>query len=383
MDSGRGPAKLGLALWLGLAIGSASAADLSLDIQAGHSSLRFELPDSVYAAGATANFAGLQLTDQDGRAIDFAVCPIRQNSEQTQAARLIALPDLARPILSSDDQLSFTRPAGAGPIEAIDAWILDLREIEGQLIGLSGLPAIRSLRLSPNLQQWSAEKAFVQNADSLQLESTPVRFIRLKPAQPTAWGSIELKVQARFQLQGQRKPHWFSPTSLPENLLGNERALPVIAARLKQDLAAQDWQLQSRQGRWDAWKPRGYHRSGDSQNQIFFSAVSDPQWKVIGAEQSELQLAHAAHEIRIPQISAKSAIRLNLQAGKRHGPNLSCAATAGLALRQPLQISVSSEQAKDEDAAPYNVRSVFLMVVAVLISIGLLFRRRILNRLQN
>ncbi|MGJ8668277.1 MAG: hypothetical protein ACSHXK_02205 [Oceanococcus sp.] len=380
MDTRRRSTKLRLAGTLALLLSTAAYADLSLDIETGHTSLRFDVPDSVYAAGAPANFAGLQITDDSGRSIDFAVCPIRQQSVSQVSVPVLALPDLARPLLNADNQLGYTRPAGAGPAEQIQAWILDLRNLQGGLTELVGLPEIDSLRLSPNLQQWSAEIRFQQEAGQVTLEPASNTFIRIKPSRSTAWNSAALKLSGTMQQQGQRKAHWFQPAMQTDGVHLNNRSQPVFAARLQQSAPLKDWQLQSRQGDWDAWKPHGEYRAGDSLDSLVFSAVTDPHWRVAGVAQGNLQLAHAAHDIRIPQLDPDSVIELNYQAGRRHRPNLACSTTDVIKPQAPKKISAQSLQQPAENANPKNLRMLFLGILAIVLTSIYLLRRFLLRR---
>lgn len=380
MDTRRRPTKLGLILSLLLAVASAQA-NVRLQIQPGHDSLRFAVPDALYAAGVSADFSGLRIQGADGRDIGFAVCPVRQRQRQRLDVPILAIPDLGRPQLNPDGSPDVSRAAGAGPATEVTAWILDLRQARGNLQQLRGMPPIRSLKLSPDLQQWSGEISFQQTADVVSIPPRPAKFVRLEPAQDTAWDKPAPQIEFVGEASsGLRQPHWFDPDKKADGSFVNPRTLPIIAAQLTQTGPTQGWTLQSRQGRWDVWKPRATFVAGERKPFVRFSAVTDPQWRVLDVEQAALQLAHGAHDIRIPQLAADASVQMIFEPGKRNGPNLSCRGTQRLPAQEPAQIRTLDNAQEQPQTAPSNLRSVFLIALAIILSVAYLVRRYLLTR---
>ncbi|RZO84987.1 MAG: DUF3999 family protein [Oceanococcus sp.] len=355
-----------------------------LEVHSTHSALRFEVPDLLYQAGATADFAGLQIVDGAGQNLAYAVCAEREQRRAQAAVPVMGLPDLARPQLDADNALSFSHPAGAGSTQSVVEWVLDLRQLEGATGTLMGLPPIAELRISPNLQQWSAALEFQQNGETLSFEPRPLSFVRVRPQSAPAGNQPPPTVIAVEEQQRQaRAIHWFEP---PRNAQGhylNPRRLPIFAARLKteRDIASADWALQSRQGEWDAWKPRGRVSAGSQSPLLRFSAVTDPQWRVGPHDTDALELGHARYELRIPDIAHSGPLRMLLHERGGFGPSLSCRSTENLPIQAPERIEVVDEDsATAQTTQPNNLRNGFLLLVMVVIGAGLIARRFLLRR---
>lgn len=356
----------------------------TLEVHSPHDALRFEVPDLLYQAGATADFASLQIIDGAGQNLAYAVCAERDQRRAQVTIPVMGLPDLARPQLGADGQLSYSHPAGVSGTPQIVEWILDLRPLKGATGTLIGLPPIGELRISPNLQQWSAELEFQQNAQTLSFEPRPLSFVRVRPLKPVTGTPPPPAVIALEEQRSQaRAIHWFDP---PRNAQGhylNPRRLPIFAARLKTDgaIASADWALQSRQGEWDAWKPRGRLSAGSQPPLLRFSAVTDPQWRVNQRDTDALELGHARYELRIPDIAHSGPLRMLLHKRGGFGPSLSCRSTEDLPPQPPERIvALDDDDQITQARQPNNLRNGFLLLVMLAVGGGLIARRFLLRR---
>ena len=384
----RRPTKFGLTLAFSallLVFGPAHAA-ATWQLQSSQTALRFEVPDSLYAAGISSSFSGLQISDASGTNLAYAACAPAQIQIREYPLDVLPWPDLGRPVLNSDNSISFSRPVGARPASEAEEWLLDLRGVEATTGTLKGLPAIDKLRISPNLHQWSGAVDFQQAAEQVSFQPSPLKFIRVTLHQATSLNSAPPVVTATVEHRsGERQPHWFKPQSLSDGNHHYQRKLPVFAARITNP-DAQGWTLQSRQGDWDAWKTRGRLEAGAQANVMRFSAVSDPFWRVQGNDTAQLQLAHARYELRIPTLPANSSLNMRfhhdqaLRPRYEFGPSLSCRTTETMPASAPQSIRVidnSSENAgkngtgNSDDHRPNNLRLMFLILLATLVSIGL------------
>ena len=356
-----------------------------LEVQSPHSALRFEVPDALYQAGATTDFSALQILDSQGQNLAYAVCAERDQSSARTRIPVMGLPDLSRPQLNPEGQLSFSSPAGVSDTtpQIVD-WVLDLRRLKGATGTLIGLPAVAELRISPNLQQWSAPIEFQQNGDMLMFEPRPLSFVRIRPSNlPDAGASTPNVLAEEEQRSDARAVHWFDPPQDEQGLFLNPRRLPIFAARLKNDVdvVSSDWALQSRQGAWDAWKPRGRMKAGELPSLLRFSAVTDPQWRIPGNAAAALELGHARYELRIPEIAHPGALRMRLHERGGFGPSLSCRSTEQLAPQAPQSITTLDEAiSNDGSSQPGNLRNFFLLVLAIVVTAGVITRRFLLRR---
>lgn len=355
-----------------------------LEVHSTHNALRFEVPDALYQAGATTDFSALQIFDSQGQNVAYAVCAERDQSSARTRIPVMGLPDLTRPQLDADGQLSYSNPAGVSKAPRIVDWVLDLRALKGATGILIGLPPIADLRISPNLQQWSAPVEFHQNADTLAFEPRPVSFVRVRPITPPGADATAPRVLAEEeQRSDSRAVHWFDPAQDAQGLSLNPRRLPIFAARLKTDLdvVSTDWALQSRQGAWDAWKPRGRMKAGELPAVLRFSAVTDPQWRVPGNPTAALELGHARYELRIPEIAHAGALRMRLHERGGFGPSLSCRSTQHLKMHAPERIVAVDEPLADKTSSqPNNLRNFFLLLLAIVVTAGVIARRFLLRR---
>lgn len=354
-----------------------------LEVHTPHSALRFEVPEALYQAGATTDFSALQILDGGGQNLAYAVCAERDEQRTQTQIPVLRLPDLARPELNADDALSYSFSAGVSTTPQIVDWVLDLRRLKGATGTLVGLPPVAELRISPNLQQWSGDLDFQQNGDTLRFEPRPVSFIRVRLKHPPSGAEPAPAVLAiEEQRSDARAIHWFDPPRNAQGHFLNPRRLPIFAARLKtdSDIASADWTLHSRQGDWDAWKPRGRISAGDQPPTLRFSAVTDPQWRVTQLDADTLELGHARYELRIPNITHQGTLRMVLHARAGFGPSLSCRSTENLPVQAPERISVLDDDVESSSNQPNNLRNLFLIIVIIAITVGIVARRFLQRR---
>lgn len=359
-----------LALSALLAPISASASPIA-EIHTDSESLRFALPDFVYATGVTADFQQLQLIDAEGGNLPFAICPSLSAHEAWLDVAVLEVPSIARVVTDGHGDLQLEFSPGARHPGVIQDWVIDSREVDGAIAEFKGLPPISQLRSGPNLRQWSAPLSFEQRGDSIVFSPLRSPYFRVRLSQQKPAG--EAKLRARLQERsGERQPHWYSLESLADGQYGNRRKLPVIAARVP-GADADGWRVESRQGDWDAWKPRARVPPGEPDAIRRFSAVTDPQWRLQGSE-GPLELAHPAYELRLPRISPARPLRLLRLEQGRFGPALSCTHTEGLATRAPDRI-VALDSGGFRAPSATDLRGYFLILVGIGLALGLAWRR--------
>lgn len=346
---------------------AASSHGSLLEIVPGASHLRFALPDEIYAAGSTPDFSHWQLTDTAGNAVDFAICASYSRPQTSTRLPLMAIPELARPKLAADGSIDLSLPPGARSGMNARSWLLDLREVKLHVQELHDLPAIKEVRRSPNLQQWSAPVSFTQDGATLRLDLPGGQFIRLELLEAQAQTPDSLRADG---LAANRSPipQWFAPPQDSEQRYQNPRRMPIMGARLNDQAADQAWRLFSRQGDWDAWKPHGRVMAGKANEAIFFSAVTDPQWRVEGSNAS-LELAHMAYELRLPRTQPDQTLFLRRQPRADFGPNISCRSSERLSQQDPEALNVRTDDVQSVPSGARSLRGHFLLVV---FSLGLL-----------
>lgn len=364
-----------------LSCGGLQAASL-IELTPGAAALRFPLPDSIYAAGVNSNFSNLQIVDGSNRSLLYAVCAVQSISQRSTEVPILAKPDIARPALDSANQIVLQWPRGARASDRITDWIVDLRGLRTPALELVGAAAISDLRSSPNLQQWSAPIAFQQTGDRLVFDPLRANFLRLSLATPTDQPPELATLQVNLEeIAGERAAHWYPVSPDATGIYRNTRQLPVLAARVRAASPGQSWKLESRQGAWDAWKPRNRIQAGQASSTIHFSAVTDPQWRIDGLEDGVLELGHAAYELRLPKIEAAQApLQIQLRDSGNFGPQLSCRSTEHLPTQAPAQLKPLQTTASiPANTPPANLRWRFLLAVLALALVGY-FSQRLLKR---
>ncbi len=352
-------------------------ARLLLEIQPESTTLRMPVADEVYAAGSRPDFAQIQITDQSGRNLDFAICEVIRSGTRVVTAPLIAVPDIARVGLDHQNRMSLQFPPGALPPDHASRWVLDLRADKAHLLAVAELPPIQELRRSPNLQQWSAPIPFQQDASGIRFEAFGAQFLSLSLSSPVAIDTTPERLNTIRRIrQLQRSPHWYSPQSQAEQRYLNTREMPVFAARINGQPPDQVWQLESRQGDWDVWKPHGRVAAGTASQAIYFSAVTDPQWRLRGSA-GRLELAHPAYELRLPSVPLDQRIQVHFRSRPDFGAALSCNQTEGLPEASGGEIfSVETAPAATPNGRA-DLRPRFLIALLVLLGLTyLLYRYR-------
>lgn len=341
------------------------------EIHADGDSLRFALPDFVYATGVTADFQQLQIIDAEGGNLPFAICPILDEREAWLDVGVLEVPSIARVVTDGHGDLQLEFSPGARHPGVVQDWVIDSRQVQGAITEIKGLPPVNQLRSGPNLRQWSAPLTFEQQGDSIVFSplQSPYFRVRLSDPRPPGEPALRARLQER---SGERQPHWYALTEQGDNHYGNRRQLPVIAARTA-GTDADGWRVESRQGDWDAWKPRARVPAGEPGAIRRFSAVTDPQWRLLGSE-GPLELAHPAYELRLPRISAAQPLRLLRLEQGRFGPALSCAHTDALLPQAPDRIEALDSGGFGAPSAT-DLRGYFLILVGVGLVLGLLWRR--------
>ncbi len=341
------------------------------EIYADSESLRFAVPDFVYAAGVTADFQQLQLVDADGGNLPFAVCPIVTAREAWLEVGVIEVPYIARVVTDGHGELQLEYSPGARHPGVVQDWVIDTRQVKGAIAEFQGLPPISQLRSGPNLRQWSAPLRFEQTGDSIRFSPLQSPFFRVRLSEAKAPGEPALRARLQ-ELSGERQPHWYALDAQADGQYGNRRKLPVIAARVPGS-DADGWSAESRQGHWDAWKPRARVPAGEPGAMRRFSAVTDPQWRLQGSE-GPLELAHPAYELRLPRLSTAQPLRLLRLGEGRFGPALSCTHTENLAPQDPTRIVALDSGAFSPPSAT-DLRGYFLVLVGIGLALGLWWRR--------
>lgn len=341
-----------------------AAAAVEVQLRADGEHLRFAVPDALYQAGLSTDFSELQVLDQREREVPFAVCTVFAGAQQDARAPVLGVPDTTRAELQADGSVLLTTPPGVAPASQVVQLIVDLRAIKGPVHRLDGLPPVARLRESPNLRQWGPALSFRQTGNQILFEARPLQFLRveLQSAIDPAPAALTVGLQA---LAATPQPHWYEPQAQSAGRYLSRRQLPVIAARLHSAKPGLGWSLESRQADWDAWKPRGQIAPGATESALFFSAVTDPQWRLRSEGEETLQLAHAEHELRIPSLADRRELRLRLRSDKRRRPALSCRATEGLALAAPASLEVRDAATSNGADGPRNLRSRFLLLAAI------------------
>ena len=311
-----------------------AAADPIAELRSGASSLRFALPDFIYASGVSADFSQLQVVDGERRNVEFAVCPQVSIEDAEIQVPALPVPSIARVGTDGTGALRLEFSPGARHPGTADEWLIDTRGTDASIHGLSGLPPISQVRPGPNLRQWSAPLDFVQDGDTVRFDPRPSPFFKVRLRQTREVDESAPQVTATLRRRQQaRKPHWYNTEVGERGIYLNDRALPVIAARIKAPAGGQEWLIESRQGDWDAWKPRARIPAGEQNPVARFSAVTDPQWRING--DGVLELGHAAYEMRIPRLPNDQPVRiLRLERG-RFGPSLNCDLTENLPRQEP------------------------------------------------
>ena len=361
----RRPAIHGLIL---LALSLPTAA-LELEVVSEGDHLRFPVPEPLYAAGLRNDVSDLLILDAQGREVEFAACTVFTAAEDRGRAPLLGVPEIGRAEMATDGSLTVTTPPGAprnGPVRTL---IVDLRGHDAPVRALAGLPPVRQVRDSPSLRQWGPPLPFHQADGRLLFDPRRLHFLQLELTEPvdTVPGDVEVVLS---QVAERPQPHWFSPEPLGEGRFRNTRRLPIFAARLSGSGPADGWSLTSRQADWDAWKPRGQVGAGAAEARLRFSAVTDPLWRNQPANAGPLELAHATHELRIPDIAGRGPLRLRLLEASRRRPTLSCRATERMVGAAPVRVRILGDGGAPRAETPRNLRSRFLLIAGVLILAG-------------
>lgn len=346
--------------------------------------LQLPVGEDVYQALGGQSLAHLRIVDALNREQAFAVCTPQPSPPPVQAwVPVMPLNVGLRARIDAAGQLA--RQGGPG-VEAAPPWtdwILDLREYPQDLLTIQLPTSVDvsqvQLRSSPNAQQWSRPLPFQATGHTLTLAT---------PETPTLLrididGGVDQAPQA-LEL-GFRSPippatlHWFSagvPSGEPARV---RRPYGIQGARLSQapaELTALT--LASRLNARDAWKSRGQWQPGTTPPTLTLATVGDREWRLQTQPANlelEWELAHAAHEIRLP---TGLSLPLAIDIGDKPSRQLHCDdrrwqhASSTLSL-EPLSATQSATRAPE--AQPTNIRPWFLVLVAAVIAV-LWWRKR-------
>ncbi len=318
----------------------------------------------------------LQIVDANGTDVTYAICPalapITVREASVKVTPLIRGSELA---LRSDRTVEVRTAPGVSLKPPWERWVVDLREPEQRIIGLT-LPAsinpqYIALRASPDLQQWSrpldfsiADDGRLQLSNHLSADWLSISFDREPNFAPT-----DLRVSLATG-PAQRDRQWFSVQPDAQGVVNAPLSEVVRGIRINGDTKGlHSIDIASRINSRDAWKARGRWRPGEGATTILFNGIGDHQWQLKAKPDDaalQWELAHDRMEIRIPGLPAQP---LSAVAGDAPRHTLACDESlwsrASQTVQLPLQSLVTSA---GNDPAGRNILPWFLGLLALVLT---------------